>query len=81
MYNNNIKVKNGKYFIEDTMSSTGYILISVAKNPYDIHETRIVNHGRQKGIPGPDLMPMKEAVAQELIRKQNIRKRQQFLGW
>ena len=79
--NYNIKLPNGKYFVEDTMSKDGYILISLAKNPHNIHETRIVNHGKQKGVPGPDLNPIKEEVAMRLIRQQNRRKGAQFGGW
>lgn len=81
MYNNNLKVKNGKYFVEDTMGPNSYVMLTVGKNPYNIHETSIYNHGTQEGRPGADLMPIKEAVALELIRQQNVRKRQQFMGW
>lgn len=77
---NNIKLPNGRYFVEDTMSKDGYILISLAKNPHNIYETRIVNQGFQKGVPGPDLKPITEAVALRLMREQNIRKRQNFMG-
>ena len=79
--NNNIKLPNGKYFVEDTMSDKGFVLLTICKSPLNIYETRIVNHGVQKGVPGSDLMPIKEEVAMRLIRLQNQRKREQFLGW
>lgn len=79
--NNNIKLPNGKYFVEDTMSDNGYILLSIAKNPHNIYESRIVNHGKQRGIPSSDMKPIKEEVAMRLIRQQNVRNRSKFLGW
>ena len=79
--NNNIKMPNGKYFVEDTMSDNGFVMLTIAKNPFNIYESRIVNHGIQKGVPSADLMPIKEEVAMRLLRLQNIRKREAFLGW
>ena len=78
--NNNIKLPDGKYFVEDTMSDNGFVLLTICKSPLNIYETRIVNHGIQKGVPGPDLKPITEHVALRLIREQNIRKRQNFMG-
>lgn len=77
---NSIKLPDGKYFVEDTMSPDGYVLISLAKNPHNIYETRIVNHGKQRGRPTADMKPIKEETAIRLIRLQNQRKREQFLG-
>ena len=78
---NSIKLPNGKYFVEDTMSSDGYIALTICKNPQNIYETRIVNHGKQAGHPPADYRPIKEETALRLMREQNLRKRQQFLGF
>lgn len=77
---NHIRIPNGKYFVEDTMNPNGYVLLTVAKNPHNIQETRITNHGVQKGVPGPEMMPITEATAMRLIRIQNQRNRVKFLG-
>ena len=77
---NNIRIPNGKYFVEDTMSTNGFVLLTVAKNPHNVQETRIVNHGIQKGSPGPEMMPITEATAMRLFRLQNQRNRVKFLG-
>jgi hypothetical protein len=77
----NIKLNDGKYYVSDTMSSDGYILLSLAKNPHNIYETRVVNHGKQMGRPTPDMKPIKEEIAMRLLRQQNMRKREQFLGF
>ena len=78
---NSIKLPDGQYFVEDTMSPDGYVALTICKNPHMVSETRIVNHGKQKGRPTADMMPIKEETALRLIRIQNQRKREQFLGF
>jgi len=78
---NSIKLPDGQYFVEDTMSPDGYIALTICKSPQNIYETRVVNHGKQKGRPTADMRPIKEETAMRLIRTQNQRKREQFLGF
>ena len=77
----NIKLNDGKYYVSDTLSSDGYIALSIFKNPMMVSETRIINHGKKLGRPPADHMPITEEIAMRLLRQQNIRKREQFLGF
>ncbi len=56
---NSIKLPDGQYFVEDTMSPDGYIALTICKSPQNIYETRVVNHGKQLGRPSKDMMPIK----------------------
>ena len=79
--NSNIKFKNGDYFVEEGRSSDRYVHVVIAKNPMNIYETRITVVGKKEGQPPADFMPISEQDVVKLQRQQNIRKREQFLGF
>ena len=79
--NQNIRFKNGNYYISDTLAENAYICVILCKNPHMISETRITVVGKKHGKPPADYMPITEAEVLKLQRQQNIRKRVQFLGF
>ena len=59
----------------------GILLLPSARIHKIFTKPRIVNHGKQAGHPPADYRPIKEETALRLMREQNLRKRQQFLGF
>jgi hypothetical protein len=79
--NNNIRFKNGNYYVADSLQENSFRHLVICKNPQNISETRIVNKGVVKGRPPVDYIPISEEDALKLIRQQNMRQRQSFLGF
>lgn len=79
--NPNIRLKNGNYYIADTMAENAYIHVVICKNVHNISETRVSVVGKKQGQPPADYIAICESDVLKLQRQQNIRKRQTFLGF
>ena len=78
--NKNFRLKNGNYFVEDTLSENAYVHIVLAKNPMNISETRVSVVGRKEGVPPADFMPIAKNDVLKLQRQQNLRNAER-MGW
>ena len=75
-----MRFQNGNYFVEDTMAENAFIHVIIAKSPLNINETQVHVVGKVEGLPPQDYLAICEGDVLKLLRKQNIRKQQTFMG-